>query len=47
MGPRHFGALTINIIGESGVGIKGLKRTGGSGDGYAGERWFKPCNDTG
>ena len=46
VGARNFGTLTLNIIGESGVGIKGLKRTGSSGAGYAGERWFQQCNDT-
>jgi hypothetical protein len=42
---RGSGTLTIKIIGKLDQGIRGLERIGGTGDGFAGMRWFKPCND--
>jgi hypothetical protein len=41
------GTLTIKIVGKLDQGILGLERTGGTGSGYFGTRWFKPCNDQG
>lgn len=40
------GTLTLRIQGALDQGIHGLERIGSSGDGFAGTRWFKPCNDT-
>lgn len=40
------GTLTIRIHGELDKGILQLERIGSSGDGFAGVRWFKPCDDT-
>jgi hypothetical protein len=40
------GTLTLKIEGAIGVGVHGWRKIGGSGDGFGGEHWFQPCNDT-
>jgi hypothetical protein len=39
------GTLTLKIHGQLDHGILGFERIGSTGDGFAGTRWFKPCND--
>jgi hypothetical protein len=46
-GGRNSGTLTLRINGEVGKGILGFQRIGSTGDGFAGTRWWQPCNDTG
>jgi hypothetical protein len=46
-GGRNSGTLTLKVNGEIGKGILGFQRIGSTGDGFAGARWWQPCNDTG
>lgn len=40
------GRLTLRMIGSIETGVSGFDRIGGSGDGFGGEHWRRPCNDT-
>lgn len=45
-GNNGSGTLTLKINGKLGVGVNGFDRIGGSGSGFGGQHWFRPCNDT-
>jgi hypothetical protein len=43
---KGAGTMTLKILGKLGVGVHGFDKIGGTGSGFGGQHWFRPCNDT-